>query len=224
MSFIRASKYVKLPFELNLANDINDNFTVQFQKRSATRFRASNEFTKFIDDDYTNFLNKSLIQSNMSKQFKDTGTNSAGRQNKDMGTNTEGRQNKDMGTQADDDIEDAYKFEDFTQAKTPDEDAIRQEEERRRMEREDRNSAMARDIMGGARDDVFGQIDEDDVPDAGGASSSNQPMEVDPNAVKRDNPEEDDAADHSKGRHKKTKNRYGQKRRGYSYEFRRNHG
>ena len=69
MSFTRKSKYVKVPFEINMANGVNDNFSVSFQPKQATNFRESDSYTKFIDDDYSKFLNDSLKNSNASKEF-----------------------------------------------------------------------------------------------------------------------------------------------------------
>ena len=45
------SKFIKLPYEINLANHINCIFTINFKPNTATRFRNSGEFTKFINDD-----------------------------------------------------------------------------------------------------------------------------------------------------------------------------
>jgi len=63
------SKYTKLPFEISKANGINDNFTIQFKPKSATMFRASDEYTKFIDDDYSKFLHASVINGNAAATF-----------------------------------------------------------------------------------------------------------------------------------------------------------
>jgi hypothetical protein len=48
---------------------MNDNFTVSFKPRTATQFRASDEFTKYIDDDYSKLLQASLINSNAARDF-----------------------------------------------------------------------------------------------------------------------------------------------------------
>jgi hypothetical protein len=69
MSYTTKSKYVRVPFYINKANGMNDNFTVSFKPKSATQFRASDEFTKFIDDDYTKFLQSSLKNSNAARDF-----------------------------------------------------------------------------------------------------------------------------------------------------------
>ena len=63
------SKYTKLPFEISKANGINDNFTIQFKPKSATMFRASDEYTKYIDDDYSKFLHASVINGNAAASF-----------------------------------------------------------------------------------------------------------------------------------------------------------
>ena len=58
------SQITRVPFELNMANGVNDNFTVQIGSRAATRFRASDEITKYIDDDYSKCLNASGVNAN----------------------------------------------------------------------------------------------------------------------------------------------------------------
>jgi len=63
------SKFIKLPYEINLANHINDNFTVNFKPNTATLFRNSGEFTKFIDDDYQRYVMARTINNNASVDF-----------------------------------------------------------------------------------------------------------------------------------------------------------
>jgi len=63
------SKFIKLPYEINLANHINDNFTVNFKPNTATLFRNSGEFTKFIDDDYQRYVTARTINNNASVDF-----------------------------------------------------------------------------------------------------------------------------------------------------------
>ena len=77
------SKFIRLPYEISKANSINDNFTVQFKPKYATLFRASDEYTKYIDDDYTKCLNASVINANAAADFslnKDKGTSPMSRQ------------------------------------------------------------------------------------------------------------------------------------------------
>jgi hypothetical protein len=69
MSYKNKNRYVRVPFHIRKANGVKDDFTVQFKPKTATKFRASDEFTKFIDDDYSVFLKASLINSNAAKQF-----------------------------------------------------------------------------------------------------------------------------------------------------------
>jgi len=63
------SKFFRLPYELSNANGVKDNFTVQFKPKYATLFRASDEYTKYIDDDYSKFLNASVINANAAATF-----------------------------------------------------------------------------------------------------------------------------------------------------------
>jgi hypothetical protein len=69
MSYTTKSKYTRVPFHINRANGVNDDFTVSFKPKTATRFRASDEFTKYIDDDYSKFLRSSLTNSNAARDF-----------------------------------------------------------------------------------------------------------------------------------------------------------
>ena len=64
------NKYVRLPFELSLANQINDNFTVSFGDRTATKYIGSDEFAKFIDNDYAEFLKDSQKNADMAQRFR----------------------------------------------------------------------------------------------------------------------------------------------------------
>lgn len=69
MSFTHKSKCARSPFQINKANEVNDNFIVKFKPTAATRFRASDEFTICIDDDYSKLLNASLIHANVARDF-----------------------------------------------------------------------------------------------------------------------------------------------------------
>ena len=74
------SKFIKMPFEVSLANQVNDNCTISFGDRTATKFVASDEFTKFADNDYSEFLKDSQKNADAASKFRINQTQDASTQ------------------------------------------------------------------------------------------------------------------------------------------------
>lgn len=65
----RKAKIIRVPFEINLSNGVNDHFAIHFSPKTATPCMVSYEFTKYIDDDCSKLVKACVINQNAAADF-----------------------------------------------------------------------------------------------------------------------------------------------------------